>query len=190
VQNINDVLFLPIINTRKEIIHVEQVKSTQEIWHKNKKRFIQISANRIKVGLTSAAAGINAALKGISFPGENSFNISGDYEKTVNSQGAVYYGYCSDSYSYVLCFSVNFESYKQPFLIMSALPLSIIGVSFSLWVFKTFKPRRLYRYNDFIWIDCLWINYNCRQNKQKTHWKNKHFKGNICSLVKKDCVRN
>jgi HAE1 family hydrophobic/amphiphilic exporter-1 len=34
-----------------------------------------------------------------------------------------------------------FESYMQPALIMFALPLSIIGVSFSLWAFK--KPISL-----------------------------------------------
>jgi HAE1 family hydrophobic/amphiphilic exporter-1 len=142
VKSISDVLFLPVINTRKEIVCVEQVakakqiKTTQEIWHKNKKRFIQISANRLKIGLKSAALGINTALENISFPKDYSFNISGDYEKTIRSQGQFI---MAIALTIVLIFFVLasiFESYKQPFLIMFALPLSIIGVSFSLWAFK------------------------------------------------------
>jgi HAE1 family hydrophobic/amphiphilic exporter-1 len=147
VQNVNDVLFLPIINTRKEVIRVgqvaraEEVKSTQEIWHKNKKRFIQISANRAKVGLTTAAKGINAALKGITFPKDYSFNLSGDYEKTINSQGQFIMAIILTVILIFFALASIFESYKQPFLIMFALPLSIIGVAFSLWVFK--KPISL-----------------------------------------------
>lgn len=142
VKNATDVLFLPLINQRKETVRVgqvaiaEEVKSTQEIWHKNKKRFIQISANRDKIGLTTAANGINTALKGISFPRDYSFNISGDYEKTVESQGQFILAVALTIILIFFVLASIFESYKQPFLIMFALPLSIIGVAFSLWIFK------------------------------------------------------
>lgn len=142
VKNANDVLFLPILNQRKEVVRVgqvaiaEEVKATQEIWHKNKKRFIQISANRDKIGLTTAASKINQALSGISFPRDYSFKISGDYEKTVNSQGQFILAIALTVILIFFVLASIFESYKQPFLIMFALPLSIIGVAFSLWIFK------------------------------------------------------
>ncbi|MDR1417753.1 MAG: efflux RND transporter permease subunit [Endomicrobium sp.] len=147
VKNVNDVLFLPIINAKKEVVRVGQVataqelKSTQEIWHKNKRRFIQLSANREKIGLTTAANGINQALKDMTFPQEYSFNLSGDYEKTVNSQGQFMLAIALTVILIFFVLASIFESYKQPFLIMFALPLSIIGVAFSLWVFK--KPISL-----------------------------------------------
>ncbi|MCL2390170.1 MAG: efflux RND transporter permease subunit [Endomicrobia bacterium] len=142
VKNINDVMFLSLINPKRQIVRVgqvataEEIKSTQEIWRKNKRRFIQISANRAGIGLMTAANGINTALKGISFPRDYSFKISGDYERTVENEAQFI---LAVSLTVILIFFVLasiFESYKQPFLIMFALPLSIIGVAFSLWIFK------------------------------------------------------
>ncbi|MCL1971977.1 MAG: efflux RND transporter permease subunit [Endomicrobia bacterium] len=147
VRNVDDVLFLSIINPQKDVVRVGQVadaqeiKSTQEIWHKNKKRFIQVSANRNKTGLTTAAAGITTALKGIAFPRDYSFNISGDYEKTVSNQGQFRMAVALTIILIFFVLTSIFESYKQPFLIMGALPLSLIGVAFSLWIFK--KPISL-----------------------------------------------
>jgi HAE1 family hydrophobic/amphiphilic exporter-1 len=168
VKSIQDVLFIPIINTRKEVVYVgqvaraEELKSTQEIWHKNKRRFIQLTANREKIGLKTAAKGIVPALKTVTFPKEYSFNLSGDYEKTVNSQVSFMLAIALTVILIFFVLASIFESYKQPFLIMFALPLSIIGVAFSLWIFKkTDKPWRIHRHNDFIWINCLWVNYYC-----------------------------
>ncbi len=147
VKNVNEVLFLPIVNPKKDIVRVgqvataEEIKSTQEIWHKNKKRFIQISANRNKIGLTTAARGITAALKGVAFPRDYSFNIAGDYEKTVKNQGSFILAVALTVILIFFVLASIFESYKQPFLIMCALPLSLIGVAFSLWIFK--KPISL-----------------------------------------------
>jgi HAE1 family hydrophobic/amphiphilic exporter-1 len=147
VRNVSDVLFLSLVNSRKEIVRVgqvaraEEVKSTQEIWHKNKKRFIQLSANRAKIGLTTAAEGIKTALKGVQFPQEYSYNLSGDYEKTINSQGQFMMAIALTVILIFFVLASIFESYKQPFLIMFALPLSIIGVAFCLWIFK--KPISL-----------------------------------------------
>jgi HAE1 family hydrophobic/amphiphilic exporter-1 len=147
VKNVNDVLFLPIVNPKKDVVRVGQVaeakeiKSTQEIWHKNKKRFIQISANRNKVGLTTAAGGITTALKGVAFPRDYSFNIAGDYEKTVKNQGSFMLAVALTVILIFFVLASIFESYKQPFLIMFSLPLSLIGVAFSLWIFK--KPISL-----------------------------------------------
>ncbi|MCL2485181.1 MAG: efflux RND transporter permease subunit [Endomicrobia bacterium] len=142
VKNISDVMFLSLINSKKEAVRVgqvasvEEVKSTQEIWRKNKNRFIQISSNRTKIGLTTAADGINNAMKGISFPRDYSFKISGDYEKTVESESQFIMAVALTVILIFFVLASIFESYKQPFLIMFALPLSIIGVAFSLWIFK------------------------------------------------------
>jgi HAE1 family hydrophobic/amphiphilic exporter-1 len=142
VKNVGDVLFLPLVNAKKQTVRVGQVaeakeiKATQEIWHKNKKRFIQISANRAKIGLTTAATGINTALKGVKFDRDYSFKISGDYEKTVESEGQFMLAVALTVILIFFVLASIFESYKQPFLIMFALPLSIIGVAFSLWIFK------------------------------------------------------
>ena len=159
INSISQIPFIGIVNSRKDVVYVgqvsdmTQVKANQEIWRKNKKRFIQISANRAKLGLTTAAKKIKNTLKGIAFPQDYSFNISGDYEKTVTNRGqfilAVYL-------TIILIFFVLasiFESYIQPVLIMFSLPLSIIGVAFSLFIFK--KPISL-----GVWIGIM-ILFGC-----------------------------
>jgi HAE1 family hydrophobic/amphiphilic exporter-1 len=147
INRVDELPFLGIVNPRKDVVYVgqvanlEKIKTNQEIWHKNKKRFIQISANRAKIGLTTAAEKINATLKGVAFPRDYSFNISGDYEKTVKNKGQFL---LAVSLTVILIFFVLasiFESYIQPTLIMFSLPLSIIGVAFALWIFK--KPISL-----------------------------------------------
>ncbi len=142
ITNVEQIPFIGVVNPRKDVVYVGQVtnmsqlKSNQEIWRKNKKRFIQISANRAKIGLTTAAEKIKATLKGVAFPQDYSFNISGDYEKTVKNRGSFM---LAVSLTVILIFFVLasiFESYMQPALIMFALPLSMIGVAFSLFIFK------------------------------------------------------
>ncbi len=159
ITNVEQIPFIGIINPRKDVVYVGQVtdmsklKSNQEIWRKNKKRFIQISANRAKIGLTTAAEKIKATLKGVAFPQDYSFNISGDYEKTVKNRGQFM---LAVSLTVILIFFVLasiFESYLQPALIMFSLPLSMIGVAFSLWIFK--KPISL-----GVWIGVM-ILFGC-----------------------------
>ena len=159
ITNVEQIPFIGIVNPRKDVVYVGQVadmsklKSNQEIWRKNKKRFIQISANRSKIGLTTAAEKIKATLKGVAFPQDYSFNISGDYEKTVKNRGQFM---LAVSLTVILIFFVLasiFESYLQPALIMFSLPLSMIGVAFSLWIFK--KPISL-----GVWIGVM-ILFGC-----------------------------
>ncbi|MCX5782473.1 MAG: efflux RND transporter permease subunit [Elusimicrobia bacterium] len=147
VENARELPFLAIVNQSGDILrlgqcgHVEEIKASQEIWHKNKKRFIQISANRLKMGLDQAAKKINASLKSIAFPKDYSFNLSGDYEKTVRNKEQFIFAIILTVILIYLVLASLFESYIQPLLIMFALPLSTIGVALSLWIFK--KPISL-----------------------------------------------
>jgi len=142
VGSVKELPFLGMISARGDQLHlgqigeISQVKATQEIWHKNKKRFIQISANRNKIGLTEAAAKIGKMLSGISFPRDYSFNLSGDYEKTVRNKSQFSMAITLTVILIYLVLASLFESYAQPLLIMFALPFSIIGVAFALWFFK------------------------------------------------------
>ncbi|MCR4662755.1 MAG: efflux RND transporter permease subunit [Endomicrobiaceae bacterium] len=159
ITNIEQIPFIGVVNPRKDVVYVGQVadmsklKSNQEIWRKNKKRFIQISANRAKIGLTTAAEKIKATLKGVAFPQDYSFNISGDYEKTVKNRGQFMLAVALTVILIFFVLASIFESYLQPALIMFSLPLSMIGVAFSLWLFK--KPISL-----GVWIGVM-ILFGC-----------------------------
>ena len=159
IPNVESIPFVGMVNPKKDVVFVGQVaeiskvKSNQEIWHKNKKRFIQISANRAKIGLTTAAQRINETLKGVAFPRDYSFKISGDYEKTVENRGSFILAVALTVILIFFVLASIFESYLQPALIMFSLPLSIIGVAFVLWAFK--KPISL-----GVWIGIM-ILFGC-----------------------------
>ena len=127
---------------------VKQVTTTQEIWHKNKKRFIQISANRGKMGLTTAVDKMRKALTALNFPKDYSFEFSGDYEKAVKNKKDFSVAIVLTVILIYLTLASLFESYIQPLLIMTALPLSAIGVALMLFIFK--KPISL-----GIWIGLM-----------------------------------
>jgi HAE1 family hydrophobic/amphiphilic exporter-1 len=142
VDSVKNLPFLALLSPAGDVLHLEQlgeikeIKSNQEIWHKNKKRFIQISANRAKIGLSTAAERITKTLKTIAFPKDYSFNISGDYERTVENRKQFSLAIAMTVVLIYLVLASLFESYSQPLLIMFALPLSIMGVALSLWAFK------------------------------------------------------
>jgi|GEM_PF-374231 len=127
---------------------VKQVTTTQEIWHKNKKRFIQISANRGKMGLTAAVDKMRVALTALNFPKDYSFEFSGDYEKAVKNKKDFSVAIVLTIILIYLTLASLFESYIQPLLIMTSLPLSAIGVALMLFIFK--KPISL-----GIWIGLM-----------------------------------
>ena len=137
-----DLPFLRFVSPRgntislNQVSYTKQVTTTQEIWHKNKKRFIQISANRNKVGLTAAVDKMRKVLSAVSFPRDYTFEFSGDYEKTVRNQKEFSVALLLMVTLIYLTLASTFESYKQPFLIMLALPLSMIGVAFMLYFTK------------------------------------------------------
>jgi HAE1 family hydrophobic/amphiphilic exporter-1 len=147
IRSSDELPFLSLIGPTKEVTYVgqvaeiEQVKSTQEIWHKNKKRFIQLTANRNKVGLTTAANKITEVLKAVEWPQDYSFNISGDYERTVKNKSQFMLAIALTVILIYFVLASIFESYLQPALIMFSLPLSIIGVAAALFIFK--KPISL-----------------------------------------------
>jgi HAE1 family hydrophobic/amphiphilic exporter-1 len=147
VASTKELPFLGLVSPRSDLLHIgqigdiSQVKATQEIWHKNKKRFIQISANRAKMGLNTAAEKIDKVLKGISFPKDYSYKLSGDYEKTMRNRNQFVLAIIMTVILIYLVLASLFESYAQPVIIMCALPLSIIGVALSLWMFN--KPISL-----------------------------------------------
>ncbi|MCB4792305.1 MAG: efflux RND transporter permease subunit [Elusimicrobia bacterium] len=147
VKSSKELPFLFLISQRGDIVtlgqlcEIKQVKSTQEIWHKNKKRFVQISANRSNLGLGKAAERITKVLSGLAFPKDYSFSLSGDYEKVTRNKQQFIMAISLTVILIYLVLASLFESFLQPLLIMFALPLSIIGVALSLWAFK--KPLSL-----------------------------------------------
>lgn len=60
--------------------------TASEVWRKDKQRVIQVSANREKLPLSTAAKKSLAALKGLEAPNGYYFQIGGDYVDMLQNE--------------------------------------------------------------------------------------------------------
>ncbi|MFH0948780.1 MAG: efflux RND transporter permease subunit [Elusimicrobiota bacterium] len=133
-----------------QVSDINKVNTQQEIWHKNKKRFIQISANRRDAGLSTAVQSMDKELKTLKFPKDYFYKFSGEYEDMVRNKKQFIFALCLTAILIYVTIAALFESYSQPFIIMLSIPLGLIGVAILLLVFK--KPISL-----GVWIGLMML---------------------------------
>lgn len=107
-----------------------------EVWRKDKSRMIQLSANVGAISLGKAVRLIKSMLADIEFPEEYFYKFGGGYEELVESQKQFLPTIALMLVMVYMVLAGLFESYKQPFIIMFSVPLSIIGVVIALTVTK------------------------------------------------------
>ncbi|MCK5240949.1 efflux RND transporter permease subunit [bacterium] len=108
--------------------------SPSEIWHRNKSRMIQVSANLGKLPLETAAQAVQTIIRGMTFPEDYYADIGGDYENMVQANRSFWQAL---TFTVILIFIVLaclFESLRQPFIIMITVLLSVIGAIAALVV--------------------------------------------------------
>jgi HAE1 family hydrophobic/amphiphilic exporter-1 len=104
-----------------------------EIWRKNKTRMIQVSANVGKTPLSKSAEITKAALADIKLPEGYYYRIGGNYPTMMATQKQFRSIIVLIVVLIYLVLASLFESYFQPFIIMVAVPLALIGVVIGLY---------------------------------------------------------
>ena len=122
---------VPLANVAK----IEGDLSPSEIWHRNRARMIQVSANLGGTSLEAAAKAVKGALKQVSFPAEYYADIGGQYEDLVQADKDFWKAMVLTLFLVFLVLACQFESYTQPMVIMATVPLSLIGAVAALGVF-------------------------------------------------------
>ncbi|MBK8869815.1 MAG: efflux RND transporter permease subunit [Elusimicrobia bacterium] len=117
------------------VAQIEGDLSPSEIWHRNRARMIQVSANLGNTSLESAANAVKEALKQVSFPPEYYADIGGQYEDLVQADKDFWKAMALTLFLVFLVMACQFESYSQPFVIMATVPLSLIGAVAALGIF-------------------------------------------------------
>lgn len=108
-----------------------------EIWHKNKSRMVQVSANRGVLDLQKAVELSKQALKDFKMPKDYSYRFSGDYELMIENAKQLNFALVVAVLLIFLVLGSLFESYIQPFIIMTTVPLAAIGVIPALYYTHT-----------------------------------------------------
>lgn len=131
---------LILVNREEDKIYLEQITDFKyglgpsEIWRKNKTRMIQVSSNIGRIPLSKAAELARNALKDLKLPEGYYFKLGGNYPTMMATQRQFPAMIILTLVLIYLVLASLFESYSQPFIIMAAVPLALIGVVISLYV--------------------------------------------------------
>lgn len=134
---------LTLTTPKGTVIYLEQVVDFEpgigpsKIWHKNKSRMIQISANRGRYAFGTAADKIREALKNLRMPKGYYYNFGENYWRMIRNQQE-FLAFWPPGVLWIvvaliyLVLASLFESYTQPFIIMVTVPLAAIGAAIAL----------------------------------------------------------
>lgn len=105
-----------------------------EIWRKDRNRMIQVSSNIGKVSLGKIVTDLKEGLKTVPFPEDYFYRIGGDYPTMVRASKQLKMMIVFVLVLVYLVLASLFESFYQPFLIMAAVPLAIVGAVIALYL--------------------------------------------------------
>lgn len=130
---------LILLNKSDENVYLEQVTDFKyglgpsEIWRKNKTRVIQVSANIGQIALSKAGDETRKALSDLKLPEGYYWRLGGNYPTMIATQKQIWPILLLTIVLIYLILASLFESYSQPFIIMLAVPLALIGVVLALY---------------------------------------------------------
>ena len=144
VGSLNDVRNLTLVSPKGHLIFLRDVveftegMSQSEIWRTNKSRMIGVSATSTKLSMDQAIAAAKEKLKTVKFPKEYYYVFSGAYYKMLENKKQLLWALIVTIFLVYMIMAGLFESYFQPFIIMTTVPLGLIGAVFGLlWMKKS-----------------------------------------------------
>lgn len=130
---------LILMNKDENNLYLEQLADFKyglgpsEIWRKNKTRMIQVSASIGKFPLSKAAEVTKKVMSDLKLPEGYYYRLGGNYPTMIATQKQVWPILALTIVLIYLILASLFESYHQPFIIMLAVPLALVGVVISLY---------------------------------------------------------
>ncbi len=121
----------------RNIADVQPQKGPERISRKNQERFVNISANISGRDMGSIIRDVREGLKSVPIPDDFSVVFSGDYEEQQKSFKELL---LSLGLSLILVYMVmacQYESLRDPFVVMFTVPLAAIGVILMLFLTRT-----------------------------------------------------
>jgi HAE1 family hydrophobic/amphiphilic exporter-1 len=139
LQSLEDVKNLTIDSPKgpllflKDVASFEQGLSPSEIWRTNKSRMVGVSATSTQLPMEEVIPKIKEKLKGIEFPKDYYYVFSGAYYKMLEKKRQLIWALFATILLVYMVLAALFESYVQPFIIMTSVPMALIGAVLGLW---------------------------------------------------------
>ncbi len=111
--------------------------SPLEIEHKNTERIVSITANVVGQSSGRVAAQVSRAISSITPPPDFEIKVTGSYEEMVKSFRDLAFAAIIAIILVFMVMASQFESLRDPFIILFTIPLAIIGVLWMLFITGT-----------------------------------------------------
>lgn len=117
----------------KAVARVQSGRGPNEIRRINQKRAIVLSANLSGASLGQVSEKINGVIAQTEMPGKVNALLGGQNEELQRSFRSLYLVAGLAIFLVYFVMAAQFESLKQPFILMFTVPLSIVGIAWILW---------------------------------------------------------
>jgi len=132
--DINDLLDLTITNSDgqqislRNVVEVETKRGPQQIERRDRERIINVSGEVADRDLGSVIREARQALKTIPVPRDFAINFTGDYEEQQKANRELMISIILALFLVYMVMAMQYESLRDPLIVMFSVPLAIIGV--------------------------------------------------------------
>lgn len=121
----------------RSLVTVTTATSPVEIAHKNTERIVSITGKAVGVSSGSLSRRVARAIEPIKVPPGFEIRLSGSYEDMVNTFRDLALVVLIAFLLVFMVMASQFESFRDPFIIMFTVPFGIIGVLWALFITRT-----------------------------------------------------
>ncbi|MGQ0813817.1 MAG: efflux RND transporter permease subunit, partial [Gemmatimonadota bacterium] len=119
----------------KELVRTRESLNLTEIRRSDQSRVIPVYADVIGADIDDAVSAVDAVLRATPAPAGIRAEIGGENEEMRRSFAALAFAFVLALALVYMILAAEFESFVHPFTILLAVPLSLIGAVWSLWLF-------------------------------------------------------
>jgi HAE1 family hydrophobic/amphiphilic exporter-1 len=141
--DLSDLLDLTVINNQgkpvvlRNVIVSESQEGPTQIERKNQERIIKIDANYTGRDMGSIISDIRDRLRSVPIPKDFSIQFGSDYEEQQKSFRELELGCILAIVLIYMVLAGQYESFKDPFIILFSIPMALIGVTVIMILFNT-----------------------------------------------------
>ncbi len=142
-QDLADLLDLTVVNDRGQAIALRNVVETHpqegpvRLERKDQERIITINANFTGRDMGSVIADIRGKLRSVAVPKDFAVLFGGDYEEQQKAFRELMIGFILALFLVYMVMAGQFESYRDPFIVLFSIPMALIGITVTMLVSGT-----------------------------------------------------
>ncbi|MDP8220696.1 MAG: efflux RND transporter permease subunit [Candidatus Stygibacter frigidus] len=141
--SLDKILDLMVLNNRNEPVILRNVVTTEAqegpklLERKDQERVIYVTANFTDRDMGSIITDIRNRLPEVAVPKDFSIVMGGDYEEQQKSFRELIFGFILAVVLVYLVMAGQFESFRDPFVILFSIPMALVGIVITMLLTKT-----------------------------------------------------